>query len=102
MTKDFVLRPEAERDLRNSFDWYEKQRPGLGAQFIASIQAALDQIKVNPELHPIIYKNLRRAVIRRFPYSVFYFVFPEKIHVLAVLHHRRNPAGLAARVKPDE
>jgi plasmid stabilization system protein ParE len=92
MTRRFILRPRAENDIQTAFEWYESQRAGLGDQFLAAVRERLEAIRNFPEANPVVYRDIRRAVVSRFPYLVFYVIKPQRITVLAVLHHARNPA----------
>lgn len=92
MTQRFALRPRAENDIQSAFEWYESQRPGLGDEFLAAVRERLEAVRSLPESSPVIYRDVRRAVVSRFPYLIFYVVRPRRIAVLAVLHHARNPA----------
>jgi len=91
MNRRLVIRPAAETELTEAYRWYEAQRQGLGLEFLFSIEAALALIQRTPELHPLIHKQVRRALIRRFPFGVFYVVDEDTIQVLAVFHGKRNP-----------
>ena len=89
--KSVVIRPEAEADLDEVFDWYEARRKGLGAEFLLCIEQAIDGILQFPEAAPLVHRNLRRAFIRRFPYGVFYLVEDTRIVVVGVIHGSRSP-----------
>ena len=91
MKKALIIRPVAERDLAEAYGWYEAQVPGLGSDFLLSIDAALSSIQRTPEMYPIVHKNVRRCLVRRFPYGVFYVVEEGRIVVLGILHARRDP-----------
>ena len=94
MSLPVVLRPEARAEFDESFDWYERQRPGLGVDLVAHVQEVLDRISATPELYAQVFREVRRAVVRRFPYLAFYKVEkvePEQVVVLAVFHSRRAP-----------
>src|SRR5688572_16819970 len=93
MTRQYLIRPRAERDIWSAFEWYESQRAGLGEAFLASLHEKLSAVRDFPDANPVVYKNVRRAVVSRFPYLIFYVVSAAHITVLAVLHHARNPAG---------
>jgi plasmid stabilization system protein ParE len=86
-----VLRARAENDLRAAFRWYESMRAGLGEQFLTAVRERLANISEYPEAHPMVYRHVRRAVVSRFPYLVFYTAHRSRIDVLAVMHHARNP-----------
>jgi plasmid stabilization system protein ParE len=92
MSYKLILRQEAERDLVEAYKWYEEKVPGLGTDFLAVIERALESIQENPTRFPVIYRNVRRALMRRFPYGIFYFLEGETIIVIGVMHTARNPA----------
>jgi plasmid stabilization system protein ParE len=92
MTLPVVMRVQARAEFDEAFDWYEQQRTGLGVQFIEQVQAVFDQISATPELRPAVYRDVRKALVGRFPYSVFYRVGTERVIVLSVFHNKRNPA----------
>jgi toxin ParE1/3/4 len=91
MNHRLVIRPSAESELTEAYQWYETQRQGLGLEFLFSVEATLALLQGTPELHPLIHKQVRRALIRRFPFGVFYVVDEDAIHILAVFHGKRNP-----------
>jgi plasmid stabilization system protein ParE len=93
-----IIRPEAELDISEAFSWYDGLVSGLGSEFIERLDDAIDYILRNPEIHPIIYKNIRRAFIRRFPYAVYYIYEKSNIIVLAVFHFKRNPKSWLKRI----
>lgn len=97
MTRRFIVRPRAENDIQAAFEWYESQRSGLGDQFLVAVRERLEAIRNFPEASPVVYRSIRRAVVSRFPYLIFYIVRPERIAVIAVLHHARNPASWPRR-----
>jgi plasmid stabilization system protein ParE len=82
---------EAESDVIQAFRWYEEKMSGLGARFRLSLDAALAAIQAHPEAYPVVHKQVRRALLRRFPYGVFFLVIGEDILVLAVSHASRDP-----------
>ena len=86
-----VLTPEAEADLGDAFAWYEEQVPGLGREFVLTAEEHLVRIGSNPLQYQQVYRGVRRAVMRRFPYAVFYMVEESVAVVLAVQHQARDP-----------
>jgi len=98
MKISWLVRPEAEADLRNGYQWYEKQKPGLGEDFLACIEAALFAIQDNPYSYPEVHREVRRALVHRFPYAVFYLPCAESIVVLAVFDCRRDPETWRGRM----
>ncbi|MGB9428935.1 MAG: type II toxin-antitoxin system RelE/ParE family toxin [Gammaproteobacteria bacterium] len=85
------FRAAARAELVEAAAWYEAQRPGLGAEFITEIERCTAQASEAPEFYPVVYKNLRRAVVRRFPYSIYFRAESARIVVLAVFHGSRDP-----------
>ena len=86
-----VVRPAAAADIGEAFLWYENQRAGLGNEFLGAAQAVIDAIAARPDMHPVIQRNTRRALLRRFPYAIYYRVYPDVIAVVACMHGRRDP-----------
>ena len=76
MTVEVRLRPEAEQDLTDAAAWYEEQRPGLGRQLIDEAQVLLSAIAERPLAYHVVHRATRRALLRRFPFGVFYLVEP--------------------------
>ncbi|QQR81868.1 MAG: type II toxin-antitoxin system RelE/ParE family toxin [Deltaproteobacteria bacterium] len=85
------LTDKAEEDVRDIFQWHEIKLTGLGYRFIFSLEAAFASIERVPLGFRKIHKNIRRVLLKRFPYGVFYVVEKEQLVVVAVIHHKRNP-----------
>ncbi len=92
MSLPVVLRAEAQAEFDEAFDYYERQRPGLGLAFLARVQDVFDRIGMNPHMHAIVLADIRKAVVAKFPYSVFYRAEPARVQVIAVFHSSRDPA----------
>ncbi|MGH8554810.1 MAG: type II toxin-antitoxin system RelE/ParE family toxin [Gammaproteobacteria bacterium] len=88
---EVIFRPAAAADVEDAFHWYEAQRPGLGSDFIASVRAGLQAILANPEINAVMHRNARRALLKRFPYTLYYRIYPKSIVVVACMHGRRDP-----------
>jgi plasmid stabilization system protein ParE len=91
MTYRLLIRPEAEVELAEAFDWYERRVPGLGADLLAAVDTAVDSILSNPPQHPTVYGSVRRALTRRFPYQVLFLVEADVVVVIAIFHGARDP-----------
>ena len=98
MSVRLIIQPEAEADLGDAYRWYEAQREGLGEEFLLSVDAVLESIQRNSRLYAIVYKQLRRALTRRFPYGVFYQAERDAVLVFAVFHASRDPKSWQERV----
>jgi plasmid stabilization system protein ParE len=97
VTHKVVFRPEADDEARSARRWYEKQHPGLGDRFADAIDEVVERIATNPLAFPAIYGEARRAVVRRFPYGVYFRLFAGDIIVIAVMHGRRHPRRWQSR-----
>jgi len=84
-------------DLLAAHDWYEQRSPGLGKDFVRMVDAALAGIGRQPALFPPVHRGLRRALLRRFPYAIFYRIDPDAVRVIAVLHTSMNLRRLEER-----
>lgn len=91
--------PEADAELTEARQWYSHQRKDLDLEFMQCIDDALSRVVKNPYFFPIVYQNLRRAVVRRFPFALFYEVASDDVQVIAVFHSRRDPEIWKARVR---
>ena len=91
MPRELIIRPEAEAELGEAFEWYESRIQGLGSEFLLAIDATLAGILRNPLQHPLVHKTVRRALLRRFPYEIFFALGEHHIVILAVFHAKRNP-----------
>jgi hypothetical protein len=67
MSMPFIITPEAEQDLTEGRDWDERQKDGLGVEFVLAVGAVFERLEANPRMHQIVRKDVRRAVVRRFP-----------------------------------
>jgi len=93
-----IIRPQAEADLAEAFNWYEERRNGLGFEFLTEVRSILRIIGENPLRHPAIYRNARRALTRKFPYKIFYLFEADKVEVIGVVHAKRHPQFWQQRV----
>ena len=91
MTYRLSIRPEAEAELAEAFDWYERRVPGLGADLLTAVDAAVGSILSNPFQYPVVYRSARRVLTRRFPYQVLFVVEAGVVTVIAVFHGARDP-----------
>lgn len=91
------IRSEAEQDLTEAALWYEEQSPGLGGQFLDEVLAAFMRIAESPRLYPDIYREVRRGMMRRFPFGIYYRVDSEGVLVIAVMHGSRHPRRWKSR-----
>jgi len=92
-----VFRPEVRKELDEAYSWYESQGLGLGDDFLEQVDEALDRICQMPGSYPAVYRDVRRAVIGRFPYIIYYRIVSSRVIVTAAFHGRRNPKAWQTR-----
>ncbi len=91
MFVDVNFTTEAEFDVDDAYSWYEDQHSGLGEQFLSSLDACIRKISRTPEAFPIVLANYRRALLRRFPYSLFFETSTQTLTIYCVFHNARDP-----------
>jgi plasmid stabilization system protein ParE len=95
--KRLRLTPEAELDLDEAHLWYHRQAPRLATNFLAAVQASIASVQRHPEAYALVDPTMRRALVRRFPYAIFYEVGATEIVVYAVFHGARDPRAWRRR-----
>lgn len=81
----------ASAELEAAAFWYESQSRGLGSEFIRSVDVALSKIRRTPMLYSIALDNMRRCLLKKFPFGIFFSIEDDHILVVSVFHSRRNP-----------
>lgn len=89
--KPVEFHPQARREFDQEIDFYNQRVPGLGDEFGAAVKEASRKIQADPLRFPIRRHQTRRALVRRFPYSVFYREDAVRILIVAVAHGARRP-----------
>jgi len=97
MSLPLVFHREVQDEVDDAFRWYERQRSGLGDRFLAALEEVYRRLGSMPLLHQVIFKDIRRGLLDRFPYGVFYRAHPDRVEVIAVYHLRRDPSGWQSR-----
>jgi toxin ParE1/3/4 len=91
MAANLIFAPEAEQDIAEAYAWYECRRIGFGEDFLSRIDACIQAILRNPDMHAVVHENYRRALVRRFPYAVFYDYANDAVTIYCVFHTSRDP-----------
>ena len=89
--KPAIFHEEAEAELHGSVAFYEGRRRGLGADFQVEVQKAVEQIQKNPNMFPLHRDDVRKCLVRRFPFTIFFQDLDEAVWILAVAHQKRKP-----------
>lgn len=93
-----IVRPAARADILAAYRWYEKERNGLGTEFLRAIRSAMSTVGENPEVYAVVRGDIRRVNLHRFPYSLFYRFQAELIIVIACMHGSRDPKRWESRI----
>ena len=92
MSLTLTITSKAQEDFRNALDWYEKQVPGLGEEFVLCVDARVRSVGRQPQLFPVVHANsVKRSLVSRFPYAIYFVEKRENVIVIAILHQRVNP-----------
>ena len=90
---------EAERDLEEGRQFYEKQREGLGAYFLDTLFSDIDSLQLYAGIHRVFFGQYHRLLSKRFPFAVYYTRSEDTVSVHAVLDCRRNPSWIRKRLE---
>jgi plasmid stabilization system protein ParE len=93
-----VFLQPAEHEMLDAAWYYEQQVTGLGDAFLVKVQAAARDIAEHPYRWPVIRVNIRRRLIHRFPYGLYYRVEKDTIVILSVAHLHRRPTYWMGRL----
>jgi toxin ParE1/3/4 len=99
VTLAIIIRPLTESDLLEAQEWYEAQQPGLGREFREAVDGSIRSLAESPRIYPVVYRGARRALVRRFPYSIYFVLAADAVFVLACLHGKRHRRLLARRAR---
>lgn len=99
MTFRIVVQPEAVDDLSDARAWYEEQQAGLGAEFLECAGEVLERLREHPRMYAVIAHGVRRALIRKFPYIVYYHFDGDVVDVIGVFHALRDPSTWHSRLE---
>lgn len=91
--------PEAEAEFLDQIEYYESREPGLGYEFALEVTSAVQSILSFPRAWPLLEGDVRRCLVRRFPFGILYSPEPDGIFILAVMDLRREPGYWKHRVK---
>ena len=95
MAAQLTLHPAAEREIETACDHYDRQAPGLALAFVLELAALIEAILRHPEMYPAFDEGYHRALMRRFPYQVLYYIDPTGVLIACVVHQHREPGGVS-------
>jgi len=91
MTYNFKVLSTAESHIDEAVGWYYLQADDLESKFLGALKETFDKILDNPLIYPHINNKYRRALVRKFPYIVYFYVDKNTIKISAVFHTSRSP-----------
>lgn len=97
MSYDIQVRRAAELEVAEAELWYEAQQVGIGSQFLSEVSYVLERIAENPLIYQITYRDIRRALVPRFPYLIWYRVIGKTAVIIACTHARQDSELVKAR-----
>lgn len=98
MSRIPILRPAAETDLEEAYDYRESWQPGSGAAFVATIRVALTGLAVNPQLGTEVMPGVRKKLVAGTKYCIIYLFDDVIDDVISVFHSARNPDTWRVRI----
>ena len=96
--KGIIFLPPAEEEMLDAARFYESRVRGLGREFLAEVRHASEKITEHPEAATPIRANIRRRLIKRFPFGILYINDPDEIVIVAVMHLRQRPGYWRGRL----
>ena len=90
--------PEALEEYDDAHDYFDARRPGLAQAFEDEVEKVFHRIVLFPRMHTEVYRGVRRAVVNRFPYCVYYREEADHVRVVSIFHTSRNPSVWKKRV----
>ena len=100
VTRSRALSPEGRLEVARAAAWYEAERPGLGTDFLDETERLLARIESGAVQFPVVERNVRRGLMRRFPYAAYFTETAASVFILAVIHLHRHPDAWRARAEP--
>ncbi len=91
MSHALIVRPRAEADISNAYSWYESELAGLGAQFLEALDDGFERIAESPLHYAEIAGGIRRKLLTKFPYAVFFLFEQGEVRVLSILQQSQSP-----------
>jgi len=84
------VRRSAKVEITEAQTWYETQQSGLGLEFLSALAQVIDRLAETPLIYQLAHRNVRRAIVRRFPYFVWYRVEERTVTILACTHFKQH------------
>ena len=93
------IRPAARQEFLEASDWYLGSGLDVKENFVTAVRNTIASVQARPLAFPVVFGSaVRRAVVRKFPYSVFFVAEDDRIIVLSIFHDSRNPIIWRGRI----
>lgn len=92
MSLTVVLRAAARKEFDEAADWYDGQQAGSGKRFTAAVGKVFQLVSDFPRIGTLVHRDIRRVVVQKYPYCVYYRERHQMIVVTSVFHTSRDPA----------
>jgi plasmid stabilization system protein ParE len=92
---------EAQEEMIGAAQWYERQQPGVGQEFLDEIDSAIERISDSPEAFGFFHGRIQYLRVHRFPYAILFYRNVDAILIIAVMHLHRKPGYWEERLPTD-
>jgi plasmid stabilization system protein ParE len=99
MIERVIYTEEADGDVAEAYGWYESHEPGLGEDFLRCVEACVLTVQRHPQLYPVAVDEFRRALVRRFPFEIFYEATDDALVIYSVFHCSQDPEKWRTRLR---
>jgi plasmid stabilization system protein ParE len=89
--KKVIFHPEATAEMFEAANFYEDQHHNLGRRFARAVEEAVARVRANPVLYPLVEADVRRCLVKTFPFSILFRLKRNKVLIMAVMHTSRKP-----------
>jgi plasmid stabilization system protein ParE len=99
MSWEIAYHKAVKREINAAYRRYEKEKEGLGEEFAECVQEQIAFLEMNPKIHGKVFKDVRKSVVRRFPFCIYYTIEGDRVYIISVFHTKQDPAKWQARVE---
>lgn len=86
-------------EVSHAYQYYQNQKPKLGDTFLEALDDIFNQIIDNPNLYPVDFEQVRKALLQKFPFSIYFEIVEEQIFIYSVFHQSQDPDKWRVRVQ---
>ena len=88
---ELLVRRAARLEIQEAANWYDDRVAGLGAGVVEEVDTCFESIRSAPRRYPIVHREIRRALLKRFPYAVYFVLRAESVIIIGCMHTHRDP-----------